>query len=77
MCLRDGHGLELESKPMTFRVILEFDQEAGCYSAVCPELPGCTSDGETEEEARRNIVDAIDLYLEPSEFPLHGERSLD
>ena len=34
---------------MTFRVILEQDPETGDYSAVCPELPGCASAGETEE----------------------------
>ena len=40
---------------MKFRVVLEYDPVAECYSAVCPELPGCTSAGETEEEARRGI----------------------
>lgn len=33
---------------------------------ACPELPGCTSVGETEEEAFRNIREAIELYLEPT-----------
>jgi len=48
-----------------FRVILEYDPEAKSYSAVCPELPGCVSAGETEAEARRNIGEAIRLYLAP------------
>jgi predicted RNase H-like HicB family nuclease len=48
---------------MTFRVIFEFDPEANNYSAVCPELPGCASAGDTEEEARANIREAIELYL--------------
>ncbi|MFN7920996.1 MAG: type II toxin-antitoxin system HicB family antitoxin [Bryobacteraceae bacterium] len=51
---------------MKFRVVLEFDPEAGSYSAVCPELPGCASAGDTEEEARANIEDAIKLYLAPT-----------
>jgi len=55
---------------MKFRVVLEFDPEAGSYSAVCPELPGCASAGETEEEARRNIEEAIQLYLSPAEIQL-------
>jgi predicted RNase H-like HicB family nuclease len=38
---------------MTFRVILEHDPETGDYPAVCPELPGCASAGETEEVARK------------------------
>ena len=40
---------------MRFRVVLEYDPEAESYSAVCPELPGCASAGETEEEARLGI----------------------
>jgi predicted RNase H-like HicB family nuclease len=55
---------------MKFRIVLEFDPEAGSYSAVCPELPGCASAGDTEEEARRNIEEAIRLYLEPAEIDL-------
>jgi predicted RNase H-like HicB family nuclease len=43
------------------------DPEAGSFSAVCPELPGCASAGETEEEAQQNIEEAIRLYLAPAE----------
>ena len=53
---------------MKFRVLLEFDPETNSYSAVCPELPGCASAGDTEEEARLNIAEAIRLYLEPGEI---------
>ncbi len=52
---------------MTFHIVLEFDPETTSYSAVCPELPGCASAGDTEEEARRNIEEAIRLYLTPAE----------
>ncbi|MFN0102069.1 MAG: type II toxin-antitoxin system HicB family antitoxin [Bryobacteraceae bacterium] len=55
---------------MTFRAVIEFDPESDSYSAVCPELPGCASAGDTEEEARRNIKEAIALYLEPSEIEI-------
>ncbi len=55
---------------MTFRVVLEYDSETGDYSAVCPELPGCASAGTTEEEARANIREAIELYLAPGEIEL-------
>jgi hypothetical protein len=51
---------------MRFRVVLEYDADAKAYSAVCPELPGCASAGETEDEARKNIREAIALYLAPS-----------
>jgi predicted RNase H-like HicB family nuclease len=53
---------------MMFRVVLEYDPEPGDYSAVCPELPGCASAGETEEEAKANIREAIQLYLKPGEI---------
>jgi predicted RNase H-like HicB family nuclease len=53
---------------MKFRIVLEYDAEAKAFSAVCPELPGCASAGDTEEEARRNIKEAIELYLRPSEI---------
>jgi len=55
---------------MTFRVVLEHDPETGDYSAVCPELPGCASAVETEEEARANIREAIELYLAPGDIEL-------
>jgi predicted RNase H-like HicB family nuclease len=51
---------------LKIRVVLEYDAEAGSYAAYCPELPGCASAGDTEEEAFRNIREAIELYLEPA-----------
>jgi len=61
---------------MKFRIVLEFDPEASSYSAVCPELPGCASAGDTEEEARANIEEAIRLYLAPTEIPLPQSAKL-
>lgn len=55
---------------MRFRVVLEYDPEANSYSAVCPELPGCTSAGDTEDEARRGIEEAIQLYLSPADIEI-------
>ena len=49
---------------MKWRVILEPDPETG--EVWCPELPGCTSAGETEDEALRNIQDAIALFASPA-----------
>lgn len=33
------------------------------FVVKCLELPGCLSEGRTEEEALKNIEDAIKLYL--------------
>ena len=51
---------------MKWRVILEPDPETGDWAVSCPELPGCTSAGETEDEALRNIQDAIALFASPA-----------
>ena len=51
---------------MKLKIILEPSEEGG-YTAIVPSLPGCISEGETKEEALKNIREAIDLYLEPIE----------
>jgi predicted RNase H-like HicB family nuclease len=56
---------------MKIRVIIEYDEETDSFAAYCPELPGCASAGDTEEEAIENIKEAILLYLEP--IPLKPE----
>ncbi len=47
---------------MKFRVAL-YPSEEG-YSICVPSLPGCWSQGATEEEALANIADAIREYLQ-------------
>lgn len=36
----------------------------GGYTVTVPALPGCISEGDTFEEARKNIQEATELYLE-------------
>ncbi|MHB1907449.1 MAG: type II toxin-antitoxin system HicB family antitoxin [Nitrososphaerales archaeon] len=54
---------------MNIKVVLEPQAEGG-YTVYAPSLPGCISEGNTKEEALRNIREAIELYLEvdPSEL---------
>lgn len=40
-------------------------ERGGGSAALVPSLPGCISEGDTREEALRNIEEAIRLYLEP------------
>jgi predicted RNase H-like HicB family nuclease len=47
---------------MTYKVVLIHSEEG--YSVSCPSLPGCASQGDTEDEALDNIKDAIREYLE-------------
>ena len=48
---------------MELTIVLE-QQEEGGFTAFVPSLPGCISQGETKEEAIKNIKEAIELYLE-------------
>jgi predicted RNase H-like HicB family nuclease len=50
---------------MKYKVQLEKTDEG--YAIWCPGLPGCWSQGETEEDALENIKDAIQTYLETIE----------
>jgi predicted RNase H-like HicB family nuclease len=52
-------------------VILIPDLESGGYVVEVPSLPGCYSQGETQEEAIANIREAIDLHIES--LIAHGE----
>lgn len=45
---------------MKYQVVLNRNEEG--YSVHCPGLPGCWSEGETEEEALDNIAEAIADY---------------
>jgi len=49
---------------MHIKIILEPSEEGG-YTAIVPSLPGCISEGNSREEALKNIREAIGLYLEP------------
>jgi predicted RNase H-like HicB family nuclease len=46
---------------MKYKVVLNESEEG--FSVCCPGLPGCWSQGATEEEALENIQDAIAEYL--------------
>ena len=39
-------------------------EDGGGFLATVPDLPGCMSDGETPEEAIRNVQGAIEAWLE-------------
>ena len=43
-------------------VVIEHDKDG--YTASCPDLQGCYSQGETYEEVVKNIKDAIKLHLQ-------------
>jgi predicted RNase H-like HicB family nuclease len=51
---------------MKLRLVVEFDSNTQRWSAFFPELPGCASAGDTEQEAVENAKEALDLWFEPS-----------
>ena len=48
---------------MRFNITM-YQDEDGIFIAECPSIPGCISQGITEEEAQKNIQDAIKECLE-------------
>jgi predicted RNase H-like HicB family nuclease len=46
---------------LRYPVVLHKSEEG--FAVNCPALPGCWSQGQTEEEALENIRDAIQEYL--------------
>lgn len=56
---------------MKYRIALHKSDEG--YSVSVPGLPGCWSQGDTEQEAMDNIRDAIREYLSVVEEQLRGE----
>lgn len=55
---------------MRYKIALYKSDEG--YSVSCPGLPGCWSQGATEEEAIENISDAIKEYLAAVEYLIEG-----
>ena len=55
---------------MRYKIALEKTEEG--FSVSVPGLPGCWSQGTTEEEALENIQDAIQEYLAARDELLKG-----
>jgi len=53
----------MPSRILSYTVVFDPAAEGGFVVSV-PMLPGCMSQGETFEEAKRNIQDAIAGYLD-------------
>jgi predicted RNase H-like HicB family nuclease len=62
-----------------FTIVIEPDEES--FHAFVPVLPGCHSFGESVEEAKKNIAEAIELHVESmieegEEIPIEKEPVL-
>ena len=56
---------------MRYRVVLQRSEEG--YAVSCPGLPGCWSQGATEQEALENIRSAISEYLAAVSETIEGD----
>jgi predicted RNase H-like HicB family nuclease len=77
---RTGGFLEravFSTEGMQIRQVLLHPGEDGYWVAECPSLPGCVTQGKTEEEALANIKGAIRGYvasLRQDGLPVPEER---
>lgn len=60
------------TQTMKYKIALQESEEG--FSASVPGLPGCWSQGATEEEALENIQDAIREYLAAVDDLLEGKN---
>lgn len=49
---------------MSYKVSVIIEKDDYGYYAYAPELPGCQSQGDSFDEIKVNIQEAIELYLE-------------
>jgi predicted RNase H-like HicB family nuclease len=59
------------------RQVLIYCGEDGLWVAECPSLPGCVSQGETQESAVANVKEAIEAFvgaLEADNLPIPEEH---
>lgn len=69
----------MKQKVLQYDAVFEREADGG-YSVWIPDLPGCTSQGNSLEQAIENIKEAAELYLEDAdndkieEGNLHKDR---
>lgn len=54
---------KLKQKVLSYYAVFDSAEEGG-YTVTIPSLPGCISEGDTFEEALKNIQEATELYVE-------------
>lgn len=54
----------LSDRLKEYTILISPDDESGGFTVEVPALPGCVTDGSTVEEAKKNAIEAIELYLQ-------------
>src|SRR5271157_3417971 len=79
---RRGFGVRIQGMDITLTAVYEqvSESEGGGYVAYAEELPGAITQGETLDEARENLRDAVELLIqanrELSGKPSQGQKIL-
>jgi len=50
-----------------YGIILYWSNEDEAFVAEAPELPGCMAHGDDQQEALKNIQDAVQFWIETAE----------
>jgi predicted RNase H-like HicB family nuclease len=58
---------------MTIKAIIHEAEEGGFWAEV-PALPGCVTQGESEDEIRTNLLEAVELWFEAGEASAVAEK---
>jgi predicted RNase H-like HicB family nuclease len=61
---------------MKLRLVVEKDAATGRWASYFPEIPGCASAGDTEEEAIANAHEALELWFEPAPLNLSADAKV-
>ena len=68
----------MDTKVLTFRTIIEKDGKY--YHGFVPTLPGCHTQGDTIEETRKNLKEAIEgmlLVMKKYHQPIPSDKSIE
>ena len=54
----------MEAADLHYEIVIYWSEEDGAFIAEVPDLPGCTSDGDSYAEAAANAEDAARAWIE-------------
>lgn len=49
---------------MSYQINIVIEEDNDGFYAYCPQLEGCQSQGDSLEEVKKNIHEAVELYIE-------------
>lgn len=55
---------QITHKIYQYMAVFEPDEKGGGFTVIIPSLPGCISEGDSFEQALKNIQEAASLYIE-------------